>query len=95
MKSDLWLSLLSSGDLKYVIDTVILDSLSSSYFFINRIKELEKIYYDPNFFFEVSSEGENYTGKRAVDTVEILRPDALEQVNQTCNLISEFLTKLC
>ncbi len=95
VKSDLWVSLLSSGDLKYLSDTMILDSLSSSYFFINRIKELEKIYYAPNFFMAVSSKGGNYyTGKRAVDTVELLRPDALGQVTQTYNLISEFLIKV-
>jgi hypothetical protein len=92
VKSDLWVSLLSSGDLKYVSDPVILDSLSSSYFFINRIKELEKVYYDPNIYMQLS--GDNYTGKRAVDTVEILRPEALEQVTQTNNIISEFLNKV-
>ncbi|MBE9141546.1 hypothetical protein IQ254_30890 [Nodosilinea sp. LEGE 07088] len=95
MKSDFWISLLSSGDLKHISDTKVLNSVSSSYFFINRIKELEKVYYHPNFFFAVSSKDkESYTGKRAVDTVEYLRPVALEQITETYNLISEFLDRL-
>lgn len=93
MKSDLWLSLLSSGDLKYIDETEILNSLSLSYFFINRIRDLEKVYYDTSF--HMATDNEDYhTGKRAVQTVEYLRPEAFEQVAQTHALVSDFLARL-
>jgi len=93
MKSDLWLSLLSSGDLKYIDETEILNSLSLSYFFINRIRDLEKVYYDTSFHMATDNE-DYYTGKRAVQTVEYLRPKAFEQVAQTHAFVSDFLARL-
>lgn len=93
MKSDLWLSLLSSGDLKYIDETEILNSLSLSYFFINRIRDLEKVYYDTSFHMATDNE-DYYTGKRAVQTVEHLRPKAFEQVAQTHAFVSDFLARL-
>jgi hypothetical protein len=93
MKSDLWLSLLSSGDLKYIDGAEILSSLSLSYFFINRIRDLEKVYYDTSFHLATVNK-DNYTGKRAVQAVEYLRPIAFDQVVQTHALISDFLAML-
>jgi len=93
MKSDLWLSLLSSGDLKYIDGAEILSSLSLSYFFINRIRDLEKVYYDTSFHLATVNK-DNYTGKRAVQAVEYLRPIAFDQVAQTHALISDFLAML-
>jgi len=93
MKSDLWLSLLSSGDLKYIDETEILNSLSLSYFFINRIRDLEKVYYDTSFHMATDNK-DYYTGKRAVQTVEYLRPKAFEQVAQTHAFVSDFLARL-
>jgi len=93
MKSDLWLSLLSSGDLKYIDGAEILSSLSLSYFFINRIRDLEKVYYDTSFYLATANK-DNYTGKRAVQAVEYLRPIAFDQVAQTHALISDFLAML-
>lgn len=93
MKSDFWLSLLSSGDLKYIDEAEILNSLSLSYFLINRIGDLEKVYYDTNFHMATANK-DNYTGKRAVQAVEYLRPEAFDQVVQTRTLISDFLAKL-
>jgi len=93
MKSDLWLSLLSSGDLKYIDGAEILSSLSLSYFFINRIRDLEKVYYNTSFYLATANK-DNYTGKRAVQAVEYLRPIAFDQVAQTHALISDFLAML-
>jgi hypothetical protein len=93
LKSDLWLSLLSSGDLKYIDEAEILNSLSLSYFLINRIRDLEKVYYDTNFYMQTDNK-DYYTGKRAVQAVEYLRPIAFDQVAQTHALISDYLAEL-
>lgn|GEM_PF-3499644 len=83
LKNDLWNALSDGGELHWIDDLKLLDSITKAYYHIRRIIFLEEKYFDPEFNSAVSSEGRNtYAGERIVKGVTTIRPDGLAAIEQ-------------
>lgn len=95
MKDDLWNAFSASGELQWIDDLELLDSISTAYYYIRRIIPLEEKYFEPLFSLKLVSdtgpEG-SYGGERIVRNLASIRPDALRAVEQTLEEIEKHLS---
>lgn len=90
LKNDLWEALSDGGELHWVDNLKLLDSITKAYYHIRRIIFLEEKYFDPAFYNAVSNEeGNTYAGARIVKGVIVIRPHGLVAVEQALAEIKE------
>ncbi len=90
LKNDLWEALSDGGELHWVDNLKLLDSITKAYYHIRRVIFLEEKYFDPAFNNAVlTEEGDTYAGARMVKGVIAIRPAGLVAVEQALTEIKE------
>jgi len=88
MKNVLWKAFSDSGELQWINNPSLIDKISSAYYNINALIELEHQYSDPYFYMSISVGSKStFAGAETVIKVKSLRPDALKMVNDAIGSI--------
>jgi len=95
LKNDLWNSFSDSGELQWIDDLELLDSISTAYYHIRNIIPSEEKYFDPDFNNAVSvGNRRTYAGEKTVERVISIRPDTLESIKHALTKIEEHLIEI-
>ncbi len=93
VKNDLWVAFSDGGELQWIDDLEILDTISNAHYYIRWIIELEKYYFNPNFRNSTQLMKKDGTYKNTIagiDTIEKM----IELIPQTVKAIDDALAKI-